>query len=62
MSALFALVILAGAAWFVLAMAGARPGGRREPVDSVGEFARAMSALDPTRPLTPPQRRPATRR
>ena len=59
MSALLALVILAGAAWFVLAMAGVRPGSRREPMDSVSEFARAMTALDPT---APPVRRPAPQR
>ncbi len=47
MSGLLAFIVLGGAAWFVMLLAG---GGRtsREPMDSVNEFARAMSALDPT--------------
>lgn len=55
MSALIALLLLAGAAWFVLGTAGRGRVGR-EPMDSVHEFARAMQALDPTaspRPALP---------
>lgn len=49
MSALIALILLAAAAWFVSNIAGAT-GVRREPIDSVSDFSRAMSALDPQRP------------
>lgn len=59
MSALLTILILAGVVWFVLAMAGVRSGSRREPMVSVTEFARAMTALDPT---APPVRRPAPQR
>jgi hypothetical protein len=62
MSALLALLVLGGAAWFVVSLAGGRGPGRREPVDSVHEFARAMSALDPTTPPRPVRTRPAVRR
>ena len=58
MSALLALVVLGGAIWFVLTLSGGG-GARREPMDSVNEFSRAMSALDPTAPARRP--RPARR-
>lgn len=54
MSALLALLVLGGAIWFVATLAGG--GTRREPVDSVNEFARAMSALNPTPPPTATRR------
>ncbi|WP_370323879.1 hypothetical protein [Euzebya sp.] len=55
MTAVLALLVLAGAAWFVLASAGAPVRGRSG--DSVDEFARAMHALDPTatRPVPAPR-------
>ncbi|CAN5210984.1 hypothetical protein BH23ACT9_BH23ACT9_11390 [soil metagenome] len=48
MSALLALIVFGGAVWFVMNVAGVRPGSFREPIDSISEFSRAMSALDPT--------------
>ena len=39
------------AVWFVLTVVG-RP-GRRRPTDSVSEFARALTALDPARAPQP---------
>jgi hypothetical protein len=55
MSALLALLVLGGAIWFVITLAGGG-GARREPMDSVNEFARAMSALNPTPPAAPTRR------
>ena len=71
MSALLALILVGGAIWFVVVKAGIHSGAVREPMDSVSEFARAMTALDPTAPPLrrqaaavrprprPPARRPA---
>lgn len=49
MSALLALLVLGAAAWFLTNLAG-RAGFGREPMESVAEFSRAMSALDPSAP------------
>ena len=51
MSALIALILLVAAGWFVTNLAGGSATGRREPMDSVHDFSRAMSALDPSRPM-----------
>ncbi|HUG86875.1 MAG TPA: hypothetical protein VMM13_20060 [Euzebya sp.] len=65
MSALLALLIFGCAVWFVVVKAGVGSGSAREPMDSVSEFARAMTALDPTASPVHRQavaRRPAPRR
>jgi hypothetical protein len=56
MTAILILLTIGVAVWFALASAGSRPGAGREPMDSVTQFARAMTALDPA--ATPPRRRP----
>lgn len=61
MSALLALLVLGGAIWFVVTLAGGS-GARRGPMDSVNEFSRAMSALDPAPPPAPVRRTAAPAR
>lgn len=54
MSAIVALALLAAAGWFVMNLAGGPATARREPMESVADFSRAMRALDPQgRPLPP---------
>lgn len=60
MSALIALLIIAAAIWFGLPLVGVRPRMGREHLDSISDFSRAMTALDPRAP-TPRATRPAPR-
>ena len=58
MSALIALCLLGAAGWFVMTLLGGPASARREPIESVSDFSRAMRALDPH---APPRPQPAPR-